>query len=883
MLSNRKRTIVTVLGVIISVAMITAVSTAAETFTDFMQRIEMNYSGHWHVSYNNVNLKQIETINDKMDCNNTFLTRSIGYSLWQDSNDVSKPYIYMDSFDTKAFQSMPIKLIEGRFPKNVNEVLITEQLSQEGKKKYYIGDTLKLEPGYRYMNQDGVKIPLNQKNEYTDSREDIEDREFFETTGIEKEYKIVGIIERPDWEISSSPGYTAITYMDDEMLGTTDTVNESLFIKDVTQAIYSESSKAAVAAGVDTNSISYNSSLLRYYGVSQYEDTYNMMIKGFSFILIAIIMIGSIALIYNSFAISINERSKQFGMLTSVGTTKEQKRNAVLFEGFAIGALCIPLGILSGFFGMWVTFKCVSPIFMEALNINIPIKIIVSYQSIIVAVIFSIITIFLSAFLPARKASKISPIEAIRQSKDIQIKAKSIRTWRAWRALFGLEGDLALKNLKRNKKQYRALVFSLAISMILFISVGSYVYYLKESLSFTSDGESSDVIVTPLSYEQYDSVESAMDQVEHTTDYSLVLNDSSDFKLDKSTSAKYMTQDYKEYLKEKLGDKDIVMKDYQFSLHFYFLEDTDYSDYLKQLGGTNINGNMEAVLVNTQRSQIGYSIRDLYPTNIQAGDILSIERNVESVNVSTNTDNNSENQVTNPLATVSVEPMEISVSMVTDKLPMGVFYESRGGGVVLIMAKSQINKMLEDNYKNVTLDCFINTNKPKLIENEIKVSLLKSGITTDYSIINQVLQVKKNNQIIGVFTVFAYGFITLISLICIANLLNTISTSFALRRKEFAMLKSVGMTSEVFHKMIMMESLLYGVKATVFGIPISILFTLWIRSTVRYNFTMEYAFPYQTYIVGIAAVFLIVGVAMLYSTRKVRKENIIDALKADIS
>jgi len=145
------------------------------------------------------------------------------------------------------------------------------------------------------------------------------------------------------------------------------------------------------------------------------------------------------------------------------------------------------------------------------------------------------------------------------------------------------------------------------------------------------------------------------------------------------------------------------------------------------------------------------------------------------------------------------------------------------------------------------------------------------------------VEIIRNNQITTVFSVFAYGFITLISLICIANLFNTISTSFALRRREFAMLKSIGMTPEVFRRMIRMESLMYGIKACIFGLPISIAMTLWIKKAVSYNFDKYYAFPYMTYIVGILAVFGVVGIAMLYSSRKIRKENIVDGLKTEIN
>ena len=95
--------------------------------------------------------------------------------------------------------------------------------------------------------------------------------------------------------------------------------------------------------------------LLRYYGVTA-NDQLRMTLFSLAGIIMSVIIIGSVALIYNAFAISVSERARHLGMLSSVGATKKQKRNSVFFEGAVIGAISIPIGILAGIAGIGITF-----------------------------------------------------------------------------------------------------------------------------------------------------------------------------------------------------------------------------------------------------------------------------------------------------------------------------------------------------------------------------------------------------------------------------------------------------------------------------------------------------------------------------------------------
>ena len=136
-----------------------------------------------------------------------------------------------------------------------------------------------------------------------------------------------------------------------------------------------------------------------------------------------------------------------------------------------------------------------------------------------------------------------------------------------------------------------------------------------------------------------------------------------------------------------------------------------------------------------------------------------------------------------------------------------------------------------------------------------------------------------NESLLIIIQVFAYGFVILISLISVANVFNTISTNISLRRREFAMLKSVGMTQKGFNKMMNLECLLYGAKALAFGLPVSFGVTYLIYLAITQGYSTEFYLPLKAIAIAIISVFLVVFVTMMYAMRKIKKDNPIDALK----
>jgi putative ABC transport system permease protein len=844
---NKRRTLVTIIGVIISVAMVTAVATLGVSFLDLMKRQTIADSGEWHVQYMNVNKDQIEAIEKDNATKELIIASNLGYAKLEGSQNKNKPYLFIKEFNKKGLENFPIKVATGRMPRATNEIAISEEISANAKVTYQIGDQITMNIGERYLT--GTKDALGQN----DTLQQIQG-EINETLKVEKTetYTVVGTIERPSWEPTWSPGYTVISYVDHNRLDKDERVDTSVILKKVNSSLYQHAENFAKQNQIEK--VHYHDELLRYFGVTD-NDNLRATLYSLAGIIMSVIIIGSVALIYNAFAISVSERTRHLGMLASVGATKKQKRNSVFFEGTIIGVISIPIGILAGLVGIGATFWFINTYLEEALGSTENLMVVVTPLSIFVSCIISIVTIFISTYLPARRASKVSAIDAIRQTQDVKLSGKAVKTSKFVRKIFGIEAEIGLKNMKRNKKRYRATVFSLVISIILFLTVSYFTENLKKSLELTQDDINYDIRVSSstMNEEEMKMITNVKDVTNSLIDKSIQLNSWIDISM------------MAEGLQENVKNDKAILKDgkYPYSIEIHGIDDTRFEEYAKQVGAdleVVQNPDDPAAIVIDQISYQDYEKGKFVETkaiNTQLGQAIDL--------YTLNIENGKEEFL-----------KQVKVGALTDQLPMGS-YSSWLGGLVIFVSETTMNAILDDKLRNgIYTSVYLNSSDPMGAQEELE-KLELSNLH-----IYNVIQVKQQNeQTLMFMSIFTYGFIVLITLISIANIFNTISTSISLRKREFAMLKSVGMTPKGFNKMINYESIFYGINSLLYGLPLSIgvmgLIYSGLGNTFEYGFTL----PWLSILYVIAAIFIIVGSAMIYSISKVKKDNIIDALKQE--
>ncbi|MBM7608803.1 putative ABC transport system permease protein [Lysinibacillus composti] len=846
---NKRRSLVTIIGVIISVAMITAVSTLGVSFLDLLARVEINKSGEWHVQYNDVTLDQIQAIDEDSNTKSLILSND-GYAVLEDSNNEFKPYIYLKNYNPSGMEHFPIEVIEGRLPRNENEIAISEAIKSNANIDFKIGDQLSFDIGERVHKTEGITLTQNDPLQRLD---DLVNEEL--KINENKAVKVVGIIERPTWEPTWSPGYTAIGYVDEKSLSQSDTVDAFVVLRDIKTSLFEHAKSLAQTHGIEK--VNYNSELLRYYGVTNNDDLRSTLFS-LAAIVMGVIIIGSVALIYNAFAISVSERSRHLGMLSSVGATKKQKRNSVFFEGAVIGAISIPIGILAGIAGIGITFMFINTSLQGALGVSEKLELVATPASILIAIVISIVTIFISTYIPAQKASKISAIDAIRQTHDIKLSDKNVKTSILVRKLFGLEGEIGLKNVKRNRKRYLATLFSLVISIVLFLTVSYFTESLKKSLEMTQNDIQFDI--------QIMSSKLGKDELVDYTKLDYVTNSSMIEEV--QLNALIGVDELPDQLKSQIQENDSDLEDgkYPFYAALSGLDQDSFIAFAEQIGvdaDEFLENDTPLAIVIDQISYQDYATGKFIESE-------AIETEVgNKIDLYTTTYGDMENDETTREFMSSVQ-----IGALTDQIPMGIQTASLGG-INIIVPETTMDKFSIPSEEKTTY-VILNSSDPMATQ-----EVIEDQKNMDIYVYNVQQQRQQEEQIILFLSVFTYGFITLISLISVANIFNTISTSIALRKREFAMLRSVGLTPKGFNKMIRYESIFYGVKALLYGLPISVLVMFGIHRSTNYTFEYEFTLPWMSILFVIIMIFLIVGAAMLYSISKVKNENIIDSLKQE--
>lgn len=834
---NKKRTIVTIIGIILSTALMVGIGLLFSSFQDLMIRDTIGYNGKYEANYSDVDLDKLNNIKNK---NFTyFYEKPIGFSKIESSNEY-KPYMYITSVNKEYFNEL--KLVDGSFPKNENEIVISNHVITNGGLNYKVGDIVTFTYGSR--NIDGDITLAN--SEFVDG-EDLTNEGTYT-------YKIVGIVDRSNFESYSASGYTVFT-----LDVNSDKGNVNLYVMfNKNKKIIKQSEELAKELNYNGD-INYNSTLLALYGESTYGNVMSSM-GGMMIIMLSLVSIGCIIVIYNSFAISVMERKKEFGLLSSIGATKRQLSHTVFFEAVVVGVIGIILGILGAYIGIGCVILIINNLISDMLEYKL--HLVTNPLFIIIPVIFMIIVIGVSAFIPSRRASRVSPIEAIRQNDDIKINKKKIRTSKLALKLFGIEGEIALKNIKRNKKKYRVTIVSLFISIVLFISFSSYMNYTLNTASSVMGEVPYDYQISYFGDDPNNDKE-ALDKINEIVKNSDVKEYVSYSVSNLSIIGNYTYSDeYLDFYKSAYGDDGIKALNnlkYQY-ISIYILDDNSYNKYKKLIGLDKDS----VILLNKfkgvsygNNKRVNYDIPVINNGNINIK-ICNFDDNDEDVDTTKYCNKNIDNIfVTNKSFDLIEEfsYMDDFKLIVNKKL-----YDSISDSSTHY---TQFN-IISDNTNNID----------KLTKDLDKYS------NVNYTNIKEAM--KQANNLILVVKILMYGFISLVTLIGVTSVFNTISTSMALRKREFAVLRSIGLTNRGFNKILFFESLFFGMKSLIFAIPVSIGITVLIHYALADMVSIStIIIPWKYIIISIVSVFVIVLLTMMYSTSKIKKHNIIEQIREE--
>lgn len=825
---NKKRTIATIIGIILATFLLTSVVTIVCSFQKSLLNYNKKVNGDYHYEFINIPFSDKDNIINNDNIEEYFYTQVVGeYSLNKilDRNS----FIELLGVTEKDINKLGISLQEGRMPKNNNEIVISSKLKKYQSQDLKIGNRITL--NYNEKNNSLI----NKNNEYT----------------------IVGTINITDTYIEPKENnnqdinkFIAVTCLKDKDFNTSNNINIYVELKDLNKRIET----IAEIVGIDADTLEkltvpnkitteinlqenesnkyfyFRNNTLISMETGEYVDETAKMIYTVAGIIIIIIILTSTYCIRNSFDISITEKIKQYGILSSVGATKKQIRKIVFYEAFVLGIIAIPIGVITGLLFIYYFFKIAETYISEKI-FGIDFIFSTNITAIIFIVIFSCLVLYFSAKKSAKKAAKISPIEAIKNNKDAIIKEKDLKIPRSTKKIFGMGGVISYKNIKRNKKKYRTTVVSIIIGVALLITGISFMKYALSVTETYLENENYDIFIVSNNYS--DLYKITQDSIINQNRYEVCRTDFIDI-IDKD---EHYTEDVK-----AINSDDIIIS-------IISLGEKEYERYLNELGLKYEQSKDKAILVDSTMQLIKdnekttHKIIDVF--DYKEGDKISFFYNNK------------------------LEDLEIIKS--TDKLPMVL---PNGPNAYFIISDELMDK-IGDIYFQPSI--YIQSNNDEELEKYIQ----ENYSDCYWSLSNTAESRREQQAILTTISIFLYSFIIVTALIGTTNIFNTITTSMELRQKEFAHLKAIGMTKKEFNKMIKLESIFLGIKSLIIGIPLGILFSYLTYLAFSINIELKYVFPIDGVIVSIVAVSILIGSIMKYSLNKINKKNIIEILRND--
>lgn len=829
MLHYKKRTFGTLLGVILSSALMFSFGLAFSSIRSNIINETINNVGNFHMRYEGIEYKNLDIFKKYDDINFIGITSVIGSFLEYEEHDI---YSYVGGADKSFLKN--IELVSGRIPEKDNEIIVPNN--------YYQYHKLKL--------SQTISLDLNINDEI-----------------ITKQYTIVGVfVQKPALKNVVNDMYTNnVLYTFKSDYSPTDLVNFEIKFKKVNMGIYDIGNEIASSIGLERG---YQSGTVRYKGVTINDiflemylvtDTNYARIAILLFslmVILTILMVVCMFVIFNGFAIAVNERKKMFGVLSSMGATGNQIFKSVFFESFIISVIGITLGFGLSVLLNYGIINYINNSIGDLLDFKIELSIF--WLFIIVPLFFILATIFLSTLFPAMRAREVMPIEAIRQYDDYKLKRSIFKKSKLLYKLFGIEGELARKNIKRNSRKYRVTLISLVMCVILFVTFSTFLKFLLHVTNYKPPYDYDIAISISKKHEHYENIINDIKNIPIIDD--IVITEGMIFPIDIN---------FKDYYLEEL--KEEIDPDHERNqVYIITIDDDNYNSYLKKLKIKE----KQPILLNLKKEPFNKTNKE---------DIYYFDPNTKiAFNLCTELPENDLEKIS---CTINFDNIEI-----VNVAPFGVPYVTFP---TLILSNEQYRLLPKSPYPYFYDGVGVYINSKKHLEFDSYIDEIREKYNFEFGDFDYY-NLASNPDLINTLRVLKttriclYLIISFIGIIGITSIYNTITTGLSLRKREFGVFRSVGLSPKGFSKIILYESILLSLKTLLYSVPLSIGIIYIIFKIMNFESSVinqdsygfaEVIFPAEYFILSFVIVFIVVFVTMYFASKKIKNDNLADVLK----
>lgn len=820
---NKKRTILTLLTVILSVGMMTAVLCGSWSLLRFLQEKEKAYAGDYVYSIEVSSQEQAAKLLEYENVEDVSLLHFTGSSFLGEMSNKSLLAVaeindaFIENFSLEQY------LLEGRFPSNENEIVLTQEFLTDNDLTFSVGDTIQLSLGKRIWDE--IDTELYGRVNYLGERESFQ-------VDTEKTYTLVGIVsEMKNSKVASN--FNAYSGVDNHGSDLTAYVT----CTNITKSVYTEAEENA--RSVNGQVSQFHDDLLMYYGITQGNGALKMAAIVTAIVLLLMIACG--AMISNVLSISLQERIKQLGILVSVGATKKQKRASVAIEAFLLGMIGIPFGVLFGLCLTVLVLLLMKHSFTTMFSFGmIELHLKCHWVIIVLDFIAGVFSLVLACKKPGKIASSVHVIDTLKQTNVYQITKKKSLHGKIMAVFFGIYGDLAGKNIYRNPKRFRAITVSIFLAVVLGLSLYSFSDFmlLQASANMKEDGSSYTDVFVSVPHKDLQNALRCIYNESTTADISYRI-------------CRYMSTDVNDaminadmkgyFINDTLAEFYVVGMDEE---HFRILCEENSLDYSAYEENSNCG-----ILFN---SAIGNY--DSFSNRVIIGSPLVLENGT---------------QLSLQIDGEKGEVKNVIVWDVIDHSNAYVKSQFVGNIPVLVFPISFFDWLIED---DTYMELAISTKQHE----EVTKCLADEGFFQAYDVANAT---ESSRQTFTLLKITVCIFAVLMTLIVGLNVCNTILNTIQMRKTEFAVLRSVGMTSGGLKKMLLLEAALYGIKSLVFALPISFVIHCAIYHILSAEEPFLFYINWSSYVIAALTVAIIVVFAMLFSVHNISKMEIVKELK----
>ncbi|MCR4731374.1 MAG: ABC transporter permease [Saccharofermentans sp.] len=929
---NMKRTVISVIGIALMVMLLTTVLVGKDTACRYFVDIASAKKGAYHYAVYNLDKEKLEKLKELDEITEIAITEDLKYSEFEQSAKPEKPFINVRRYSADAFNWTNIKLVDGRLPQNGNEIVISEQAIKDGS-TIKIGDTISTSTFRRYFKNNNTsgafgsrypvfEVPAGETVEapynmfYFVPGTEFGD-EFYKTgeeihkaTGFSQEFTVVGIIEVPVFEEPICAWYSAISLVDETTVQS-NTFN-ALLMTDTKKTDSQFMYKIRSIVGDDNYDI--NDTLLAFSGSSS-MDSLNFIVIGAQAFFVVLIALISVMLIYNIFALSYDERAKYLGMLSSVGATGKQKRSSVYFEAFIMLLPALPVGFASGLGAVKIAANTAGPMAEKMFSfdgtgvLNLKPVLAVSPAAVIAVILLSVITVFISALIPAHKISKVGPIESIRGTKKsgkTRTKAKGNPDRLIGRSVAGM---LSSRFFKNDKSKSTGIIRAVAIFFLVTVAVyfgTSLVMMMVDyklgdnglSITYGYDRNYAMMVIDTGDQMERDELIDMIKNSEGTSDVTTVRFDSWSLKLPTELlSDEYWNADYEIesmfYKPGELSKDEYINEQKRIDLGKTYLsvtalEDEVFNKMAKEVKAVsygegeipcilvkNVAFSTDQIISDRPRDYKYLEVKDPYAFN--EGEVIPLYSNAHS-RAEAEEYGLDWDKLSHPEVDLDGAPVNFKVIKKVSADDISDYMDGSGERALNIIVPMSVAEYIDKiNVQEMETVIFFNCDNEATVKMLLDLSDQLNELGGNLALNQAGSHGAEFREIIAyLIRTVLIVFLTISSAICLLNVYSSISGLMVSRRKQFAVLKSMGSTFSQLLKTEIRESIRMLIAAIAIAFPVTGIICWLLSKTFISQFGFfTISFPWLE---SAGLIVFIVAAVLLMTFICLRRENKIDII-----